>query len=280
MSVALTPSGTRGHPEAGKEQDMRLTSMKNIALTGLLGGALLLGSPLQGNAEPGKGRGHGNGKGVRSERGEKRVERRVERGVRGNGNGRVFRSQERGSVKRSGGRRSEERVVRRADDYTYRAPSRTKLQTSYRAPRWSGGRYYTGSRYYTAYRGYPVYREYVSYRYAPAYAPCYGWRYYCAPRYDYGTHVIYVNPVRFFVAADFVIGGVGISARYVDPGPVYGCNFCDARFEAFYDYEAHVEHHCAHAPHGYNVIADNWQDHVWEDGQDDGYYEDDGYDDE
>jgi len=121
-----------------------------------------------------------------------------------------------------------------------------------------------------------VYREYVSYRYAPAYAPCYGWRYYCAPVYDYPTQVIHVHPVRFFVAADFVIGGVGISARYVDPGPVYGCNFCDARFGSFYDYEGHVEHHCSHIPHGYRVIADDWQGNVW-DGHDDGYDEDEGY---
>jgi hypothetical protein len=153
-------------------------------------------------------------------------------------------------------------------DYSYRAPARTRVQTSYRAPRWSGGRYYTGARYHTVYRGYPVYREYVSYRYAPAYAPAYGWRYYCAPRYDYGAHVIYVQPVRFFVAADFVIGGVGISARYVDPGPVYGCNFCDARFGTYHAYEAHVEHDCGHLPHGYRVHADDWHDEVWEHGHD------------
>ena len=304
--------------------------MKSIALAGLLSGALLLGSPLQGHAEPGKGRGHANGKGWRSERGEKRVERRVERGVRAKGNSKAFRGSEgrvteRGTVKRSTVRRGEERVVRgvergtsrprtegrvvretrtrqsrsydrndrvvrsgdrvrsdqvRSDryrrDYSYRAPSRTRIQTSYRAPRWSGGRYYTGARYYTAYRGYPVYREYVSYRVAPAYAPYYGWRYYCAPRYDYGGHVIYVQPVRFFLAADFVIGGVGISARYADPGPVYGCNFCDARFGSYYDYEAHVEHHCGHIPHGYVVHAADWQDQVWDHEDDGGYYEDDG----
>jgi hypothetical protein len=158
-------------------------------------------------------------------------------------------------------------------EYSYRAPSRTRVHSSYKAPRWSGGRYYTGARYYTAYRGDPVYREYVSYRYRPAYAPTYGWRYYCAPRYDYHTHVIYVQPVRFFVAADFVIGGVGISARYVDPGPVFGCNFCDARFGSYYDYEVHVEHHCDHIPHGYRVYADDWHDEVWEHGDDD-YYDD------
>ena len=113
-----------------------------------------------------------------------------------------------------------------------------------------------------------MYREYVSYRYAPAYAPAYGWRYYCAPRYVYDTHVVYVQPVRFFVAADFMIGGVGISARYVDPGPVYGCNFCDARFGTYHAYETHVEHACGHIPHGYRVYADDWHDEVWDQGHD------------
>jgi hypothetical protein len=319
---------------------MRLVHIRNTALAGLLGAALLLGAPGSSDAEPGKSRGKGNGKHVRSERGVKRVER-------SQGNGRAFRkverrTEERRTVKRSAPRRSEERDVRRSvsrrgedrvrverrsptrsegrvvrrstrrsdgsavaregrsregrvvrggrsdrggdrvvrtrertveRSYSYRAPSRTRLQTSYRAPRWSGGRYYTGARYHTAYRGYPVYREYVSYRYRPAYAPAYGWRYYCAPRYDYHSHVIYVQPVRFFIAADFMIGGVGVSARYVDPGPVYGCNFCDTRFGSYYDYEMHVEHHCDHIPHGYRVHAEDWQDQVWDDGHDDGYYE-------
>lgn len=308
---------------------MRLVHIRNSALAGLLGAALLLGSPGSTDAEPGKGR--GNGKGWRAKQ-EKRVERKVERRSRGNGkiSRRVERrSVERRTVRRSAPRRSEERVRRtdrpssrrseervvrrttrrseviregraardrdrvvrdvrvrregrayrdrgrvvRSRDYSYRAPSRTKIHTNYRAPRWRGGRYYTGPRYHTVYRGYPVYREYVSYRYRPAYAPVYGWRYYCAPRYHYSTHVIYVQPVRFFVAADFVIGGVGVSARYVDPGPVYGCNFCDARFGSYHDYEVHVEHECDHIPHGYRVHAEDWHDEVWEHGDDDGYYE-------
>jgi hypothetical protein len=317
---------------------MRLDHIKTSAIAGLLGAALLLGSPLPTNAEPGKGRGNGNGKGWRS---EVREERGEGRGKRERGNGKVSRSVERRreervvrrsapsrggerTVKRSSSRKSDERVVRsegrsaprsedrvtrrakgwngggsgvrtgrvregRAHDggsvvrsggrttverqYSYRAPSRTRVQTSYRAPRWSGGRYYTGARYHTAYRGYPVYREYVSYRYTPAYAPAYGWRYYCAPRYHYPTHVIYVQPVRFFVAADFVIGGVGISARYVDPGPVYGCNFCDARFGDYYAYERHVEGYCGDAPHGYRIHAEDWDDEVWDHGHDDDGYE-------
>ena len=317
---------------------MRLDHIKTSAIAGLLGAALLLGSPLPTSAEPGKGRGNGNGKGGRS---EVREERGKGRGKRERGNGNVSRSVERRSekrvvrqsapsrggertVKRSASRKSEERIIRserrsaprsegrvtrratewnggrsgvregrvregRVNDrgsvvrsggrttverqYSYRAPTRTQAQTSYRAPRWSGGRYYTGARYHTAYQGYPVYREYVSYRYAPAYAPVYGWRYYCAPRYHYPTHVIYVQPVRFFVAADFVIGGVGISARYADPGPVYGCNFCDARFGDYYAYEHHVEGYCGHAPHGYRIHAEDWGDEVWDDGHGDDYYE-------
>jgi hypothetical protein len=192
--------------------------------------------------------------------GESRVTRGARR-VQGSGGVREQRVRE----IRSGERTTAER------SYSYRAPSTAKVQTSYRAPRWSGGKYYTGARYHTAYQGYPVYREYVSYRYRPAYAPVYGWRYYCPPRYYYPTSVIYVQPVRFFVAADFVIGGVGISARYSDPGPVYGCNFCDARFGSYYGYETHVEHHCSHVPHGYSVHAADWQDEVWDDGYDDGY---------
>lgn len=319
---------------------MKLNQLRDTAIAGLLGAALLLGSPGTSSAEPGKGKGHGKGW---RERGEKRVERKVERS---NGKGKAFRRVERNvesrsSANRSSSRKSEERVARgstrrsedrvvrtprsgskwrsegrtvqraresgdrvvtrdvrtresrsydRGDrairsrevsdrDYAYRAPSRTRVQTSYTAPRWTGGRYYTGARYHTVYRGYPVYREYVSYRYAPAYAPAYGWRYYCAPRYVYDTHVVYVQPVRFFVAADFMIGGVGISARYVDPGPVYGCNFCDARFGTYHAYETHVEHACGHIPHGYRVYADDWHDEVWDQEHDDndyegGYYED------
>jgi len=281
---------------------MRLNQLRDTAIAGLLGAALLLGSPGTSSAEPGKGKGHGKGW---RERGEKRVERKVERS---NGKSKAFRSVERNaksrsSANRSSSRTSEERVVRgstrrsedrvvrtRGDrvirsrevsdrDYAYRAPSRTRVQTSYTAPRWTGGRYYTGARYHTVYRGYPVYREYVSYRYAPAYAPAYGWRYYCAPRYVYDTHVVYVQPVRFFVAADFMIGGVGISARYVDPGPVYGCNFCDARFGTYHAYETHVEHACGHIPHGYRVYADDWHDEVWDQGHDEyGYGYGDDYD--
>jgi hypothetical protein len=57
---------------------------------------------------------------------------------------------------------------------------------------------------------------------------------------------------------------VHVNAGYSDPGDLYGCNFCDARFHSFHAYEAHVEH-CGHAPDGFRVVAQNWDSGAWGD---------------
>jgi hypothetical protein len=144
--------------------------------------------------------------------------------------------------------------------------SGTRTYRAYSAPVWGGSRQFTGRRFYRSYGTVPVYRDYVSVRYQNY--PTYGWRYYCPPAYYYPTHVVYVRPVRFFVAANFAIGGLGVSATYADPGPVYGCNFCDARFSDYDDYEYHVEH-CAHAPQGYRIIVEQWDQNQVDEWRDD-----------
>ena len=144
---------------------------------------------------------------------------------------------------------------------------------SYRAPAWHNrGAYRQGPRYYRPWYGRPVYRERVWMRsgwgrYAQ---PVYGWRYYATPYYYYPRHIIYVSPVRFFISAGAVIGGVHIHGTYSDPGEVYGCNFCDAQFSSFHAYEDHVGH-CPYAPDGYRVQVDdrdydqlNDQDQGWD----------------
>ena len=104
--------------------------------------------------------------------------------------------------------------------------------------------------------------------------PSYGWRYYCRPSFYHPRHIIYVRPVRFFISAGAVIGGVHVHGSYADPGDIYGCNFCDAQFSSFHRYEAHVAH-CSHAPSGYRVVAGDWDHGQWNDErwQDDHYWE-------
>jgi hypothetical protein len=104
-----------------------------------------------------------------------------------------------------------------------------------------------------------VYRDYVVVR------GVYGGPYqYRARRYwvrpAYSAHYIYVRPVRYFVAASAVIGGVRISARFHPHDYwLYGCNFCDARFENYDDWAAHVGV-CRYHPDGYQVRAQYWDD--------------------
>jgi hypothetical protein len=82
-------------------------------------------------------------------------------------------------------------------------------------------------------------------------------RIYSAPRF-YGRFV-YVRPVRFFIGADALIGGVGIHARIVRPHYIYGCNFCDEQFDSYDAYAAHVEQ-CPYRPDGYGISVSNWDD--------------------
>lgn len=148
------------------------------------------------------------------------------------------------------------------------APARND---AYRPPAWRGSRkHQPAPRYSRSWRGYRVYRDQVwvgpgwGYRGRPAY----GWRYYSPPRYHYARRICYVSPLRFFISAGGTIGGVNFHTSYADPYPIYGCNFCDARFRSFHSYERHVDG-CGHAPHGYRVVAQDW-DHDDFDGHGDG----------
>ena len=144
----------------------------------------------------------------------------------------------------------------------------------YQVPAWRGSgryRYDAGPRFHRVYRGYPVYRDQVwvtSPAWGNRHRGTWGWRYWAAPTFYYPTHVVYVRPVRFFVTAHAVIGGVAIDARYADPVDVFGCNFCDARFETYGSYARHVRS-CVHGPDGYRVVADDWDHGAWDDSRDD-----------
>jgi hypothetical protein len=146
----------------------------------------------------------------------------------------------------------------------------------YRAPEWRAPRQAAHStRYARAWRGHRIYRDQVWVGRGWGYSrPVYGWRYYVAPTYYYPRRIVYVRPIRFFVSAGAVIGGVRINAAYADRGDIHGCNFCDARFHSFHAYETHVER-CPHGPDGYRVVAQEWDTDSWS--RDDGHWSrDDG----
>lgn len=109
--------------------------------------------------------------------------------------------------------------------------------------------------YYRSWRGPRVHRDIIVIRDARRGAYFRARRIFITPRYD--RRVIYVRPVRYFIAADACIGGVNIHARIVRPHYVYGCNFCDERFDSYGAYAAHVSH-CDHAPSGYRIASDDW----------------------
>ena len=127
---------------------------------------------------------------------------------------------------------------------------------------------------YRSWRGVPVRRDVIVIRdwrrgaYFRARRVC------VQPRFYRGT--LYVRPVRYFIAADACIGGVNIHARIVRPHYLYGCNFCDARFDSYDDYAAHVAH-CDHGPDEYSIQACNWDDNC--DSDWDGPYQTDDQDD-
>ena len=117
-----------------------------------------------------------------------------------------------------------------------------------------------------------VYRDYVIVRGAYYDGP-YRYRarrYWVRPWYS--GHTIYVRPVRYFIAADAIIGGVRISAHFQPHDYwLYGCNFCDARFGDYDHWAAHV-HSCPYGPDGYQVRAQYWNDDYRD--EDRGWYPD------
>ncbi len=121
-------------------------------------------------------------------------------------------------------------------------------------------------RYSRQWRGQRIYRDHVWIRAGRSYRrPVYAWRYYSRPNFYYPRRIVYVRPVRFFISAGAAFGGVRVHARYARPDYIYGCNFCDARFETWNGYRTHVEDDCGYAPHGYRVHAREWEDDRWED---------------
>jgi hypothetical protein len=252
---------------------MRMVKQTKLAtIAGLLGAALLMGSPLTSEADPGGKWWAGGGKGKGQGRGRGQVERRQENrgGPQQRGDVRVDRQvvyRDRAPV-RTYSRSPVRSYSREYSGSVTRYRGATTYRNSYSAPVWGGSRQFTGQRFYRSYGSVPVYRDYVGVRVHSHCQPVYGWRYYCPPAYYYPTHIVYVRPVRFFVAANFTIGGLGISAAYADPGPVYGCNFCDARFSDYADYAHHVEH-CASAPTGYRVMAEEWDQSYSDEWRDD-----------
>ncbi|HMI30095.1 MAG TPA: hypothetical protein VK527_00020 [Candidatus Limnocylindrales bacterium] len=133
---------------------------------------------------------------------------------------------------------------------------------------------------YSSWRGVPVRRDVLvirDNRYPGGYFRAR--RFYCAPRF-YGGFV-YVRPVRFFISADAFFGPVGIRARIVRPHYLYGCNFCDARFDTYGAYCQHVEH-CDYRPDDCQISVSNWDDSDYDSSWDGPYQtnDDQGYDDD
>jgi hypothetical protein len=239
---------------------------------------MLMGAPLLAQADQGKWwtPKEGDRKSERSDRGW--------RENRGNQGG-----QNRGDRGDQGTWRARGNRDNRGDQGAWRGGERQRTQA---VDRWrSGSSGDIRDRRYSArgswggtsvWRGYPVRRDVLTIRdnrYGDYFRAR---RIYCAPRY-YGR-LVYVRPVRFFVAANLRIGGVHIGARLVRPHYLYGCNFCDERFDTYDAYAYHV-HHCGYAPHGLSISVSNWDndfDSYW-DGPyraDDGCPYDDGYHDD
>jgi hypothetical protein len=102
-------------------------------------------------------------------------------------------------------------------------------------------------------------------------------RVYVRPLYFQRRHLVVIRPVRYYVGADFTIGGVRIHARTGDYDRyVYGCNFCDARFGSYAAYERHVVR-CDDRPRGYRFDVCDW-DSQWDDWAWDSHYHGHDYD--
>ena len=248
------------------------------AIAGAIGVAILMGAPLPAQADQGKWwkPKEGDRKSEQSDRGGQ------DRGNRGGQ--RTWNRGDQGAWR--GGSNNSERF---RSTWRDRADQRVQVRD-----RWNGGgsgdirfrdrRYSARGRWggTSVWRGDPVRRDVLvirDRRYGGGYFRAR--RIYCAPRY-YGRFV-YVRPVRFFVAANLRMGGVHIGARIVRPHYLYGCNFCDERFDTYGAYAYHVEH-CAHRPSGFAISVSNWDDDFdsyW-DGpyQATGYYDDQGYNDD
>ena len=104
------------------------------------------------------------------------------------------------------------------------------------------------------------------------------------PTYFRRQHLIAIRPVRYFFNVS--IGGGRFQARFQNHDHfVYGCNFCDARFDNYNDYRRHVLN-CEDRPSGYRLDVCDWDDQ-WSNqaydydchNGDNGGYDNGGYDD-
>ena len=165
-----------------------------------------------------------------------------------------------------------------------RIPDRvSRGNITYRDRRYSGRGSWGGR---STWRGLPVRRDVLVIRDNRGGGYFRARRLYCAPRYV--GRFVYVRPVRYFIAADALIGGISIRARIGRPHYLYGCNFCEERFGTYGAYAAHVDH-CHFAPSGLQISVSNWEDdydYDWDgpyqaDDQyyDDSYHNDGQYDD-
>ena len=148
---------------------------------------------------------------------------------------------------------------------------------TYRDRRFSGSGILGG---YSSWRGVPVRRDILEIRdrrYPGGYFRAR--RLFSAPRFYGGC--VYVRPVRFFIAANAFFGPIGIRARIVRPHYLYGCNFCDARFDTYDAYLYHVEH-CDYRPDDCQISVSNWDDSDYDSSWDGPYQtnDDQGYDDD
>lgn len=104
-----------------------------------------------------------------------------------------------------------------------------------------------------------VYRDYVVFRGTWGAPHAYrAQRFWVHPTYR--GRFIYVRPVRYYVSAAAVIGGIRISAViFPHDRWLYGCNFCEAYFDDYGHWAAHVRA-CPYHPAGYSVRALEWED--------------------
>jgi hypothetical protein len=269
---------------------------------GALGVTILLGTPLLAQADQGKW--------WTPKQGDQRVEKRDrgghgrdqgsrDPGSRGTWRGRGGAGQGTWRDRNGGGDRG---AWRGSGDVRFRDRGGVRVRDRVITNRSFGDRGFRGSVTYrdrrfgargswggaSSWRGYPVRRDILVIRDRHYGGYFRARRIYCAPRY-YGRFV-YVRPVRFFIGADACIGGVGIHARIVRPHYLYGCNFCEDRFDSYGAYCQHVEH-CGHRPVGLDISVSNWDDGSdadWDgpyategsynDDDDQGQYDDNGYD--
>ncbi len=257
------------------------------SIAGAAGVTILLWAPLLAQADQGKwwNPKEGNGRSEQGDQGNRREDRGNHRGWQERGNGQNRGGQggwrDRGTIWRPGNM-WRDRATHRVPGPSWR--DRNPNNRGVAGDRWgSSGDIRFRDRRYSArgswggtsvWRGYPVKRDVLvirDNRYGGGYFRAR--RIYCAPRY-YGR-AVYVRPVRFYVAANLRFGGVRVGARIVRPHYLYGCNFCDERFDSYEAYAYHVRH-CPYAPHGFLVSVSNWDDDFdsyW----DEPYYTNDGY---